>query len=259
MAHLFLHTPNEQLNVWGAVLQLTSSCASPQPPAPLSSLSCWFSSAPIRPASLPALSPLRPHFPLYACSFHLITLLFSSLSLYWLFWWVFFSGLNRCGFTFHGFLIWNQEKKDKEIAFYYSMVFCWVPLPSPAPPAWFSSYCNFLNVVISDNIIVYLIAFLLPQENYWEGTGWHTSKGLDFSASVRTNLVLEVRNEILGWSVFEVIGTIGSFLQVYLPLLAGRQLFYLLRMLLCRWHLLWIKSLQKWRQEILLLSWAGLK
>lgn len=182
MAHLFLHIPNEQPNVWGAVSQ---AHILPSEPCSHLSLSSSLSSrlSPLLfgtfflPPHSVMLSPL-PHFTLPACFFLWITLLFSSLSSYWLF----YSLTYRKWF----YVPWVSNIKASERrwndCFYYSFV-------DPPPPPWLSGSWYFKNVIVSDKKMVYLITFLVHQESYLECAGWPTSKGLKFSVSVKAKLV----------------------------------------------------------------------
>lgn len=130
MAHLFLHTPNEQLHVWGAVSQARILPGSPRTTcfSPLHCLAASPSSA--HPAALPFCLrsfPPSPWFLLLPVPLSLITLLLSSLSLYAILYFL-TSGLwfyVPCVFS-----IKAGKKKTRQcfcFCFYYPVVLCGSP------------------------------------------------------------------------------------------------------------------------------------
>ena len=160
MACLFLHTPNEQLNVWGAVLRLTSSLGALEPPVLLLSI-VWLtlSSAPLSTASLLPPSSMLPS--LSSCLGHTFCLFLSLhnsslfLPLRSLILGCAFLDVVSCalGFLSH----WERMKQ-------WLCPPPWASVKFPAPtPSWPRRSWYYKNIVVSDNKTIYLMTFLRQQ------------------------------------------------------------------------------------------------
>lgn len=240
MAHLFLHTPNEQLHVWEAVSQapilpgsprttcfspLHCLAASPSTPGPQHCLSA-FTPAPL----LPCIS-FRPFLSLNNSSAFIpfsvcIILLFDLL------------GVVLASMNFKYKSRWKKIKECFCFCFYSSVVFCWSP---PQPPPWLSGSWYFKNIA---EIIKWFIPLPFGPTRKVPGNvlvdrhqkAWISQSLLKQNWYLKSVIRLSGGEllRLLEWQYFGSRRACACWPVVSFLLILKRKL-------LCRWHLLWQK------------------